>query len=133
MSIRKISFVNEVFYHIYNRGNDKKVIFHDKQDYDYFIGSLYISNSKDNFNLYDLKRELIFNVFNIDTENKLVSIGAYALMPNHFHILLTQKEDGGISKFMQKLSTSYAMYYNKKYNRTGSLFQGKFKAQHLDT
>ena len=54
-------------------------------------------------------------------------------MPNHFHILITEKTEGGISKFMQKLSTAYVMYYNQKYKRTGSLFEGKFKAEHLDT
>lgn len=54
-------------------------------------------------------------------------------MPNHFHFLLTQKEDGGISKFMQKVCTGYVMYYNKKYKRTGSLFEGKFKSRYTDT
>jgi putative transposase len=54
-------------------------------------------------------------------------------MPNHFHILITEKIEGGISKFMQKLSTAYSMYYNKKYKRTGGLFEGKFKSQHAGT
>ena len=53
-------------------------------------------------------------------------------MPNHFHILITPKKEGGISKFMQKLTTAYVMYYNQKYKRTGGLFEGKFKSQHLD-
>ena len=52
-------------------------------------------------------------------------------MPNHFHLLITEIKDGGISKFMQKLSTAYVMYYNKKYKRTGSLFEGKFKSIHM--
>ena len=52
-------------------------------------------------------------------------------MPNHFHILITEKEGNGVSKFMQKLSTAYVMYYNNKYERTGGLFEGKFKSQHL--
>ena len=51
-------------------------------------------------------------------------------MPNHFHILITEISEGGITKFMQKLSTGYAMYYNKKYQRTGSLFEGKFKSEY---
>ena len=61
----------------------------------------------------------------------MVSIGAFVLMPNHFHILITEKEGNGVSKFMQKLSTAYVMYYNNKYERTGGLFEGKFKSQHL--
>jgi len=52
-------------------------------------------------------------------------------MANHFHLLITQFEDNNISNFIQKLSTSYSMYFNKKYKRTGSLFEGKFKAQHI--
>lgn len=60
----------------------------------------------------------------------IVSIGAYCLMPNHFHILIRQEKENGISLFMQKLSTAYVMYYNKKYKRTGSLFEGKFKSKY---
>jgi len=62
-----------------------------------------------------------------------VEIGAYCLMPNHFHLLTTEKDKNGISKFMQKLCTAYVMYYNKKYRRTGGLFEGKFKSKYLDT
>jgi len=58
----------------------------------------------------------------------LVSIIAYCLLPNHFHLVLRQESEDGISKFMQKLGTSYTMYFNQKYKRSGSLFQGKFKA-----
>jgi len=62
------------------------------------------------------------------TYAKLVSIIAYCLLPNHFHLVLKQESKDGISKFMQKLGTSYTMYFNTKYKRSGSLFQGKFKA-----
>ena len=133
MSIRKISFVQEEFHHLYNRGNDKRKIFHDEQDYKYFIKLLYLSNSQSNFKSYNLDRIKNFDVFSLENKDPIVSIGAYVLMPNHFHLLITQKSDNGISKFMQKLCTAYAMYYNKKYKRTGSLFEGKFKSQHLNT
>jgi len=53
-------------------------------------------------------------------------------MPNHFHILIKEKEEGGISKFLLKLATGYSMYFNKRYDRVGSLLQGAFKAEHLD-
>ncbi len=62
--------------------------------------------------------------------NQLVSIGAYCLMSNHLHLLLREEEESGISLFMQKVSTAYTMYFNRKYKRTGSLFAGRFKAQH---
>ncbi|HUC88630.1 MAG TPA: transposase [Candidatus Paceibacterota bacterium] len=132
MSIRKTSFVQGEYYHIYNRGNSKQKIFHDKFDYIRFINLLYISNTKENFNLFDLNRVSNFNIYETDRKNNLVSIGAYCLMPNHFHILITQTEEKGISKFMQKLTTAYSMYYNKKYERTGGLFEGKFKSEHAN-
>lgn len=133
MSIRKVSFAPGEFYHIYNRGNDKRKIFHDEQDYNYFIKLLYLSNSKNRFKIMHLEKGQGFNAFDLDIDDPIVSVGAYVLMPNHFHILITEKIDGGTSKFMQKLSTGYAMYYNKKYKRTGGLFGGKFKSQHLNT
>jgi putative transposase len=61
-----------------------------------------------------------------------VDICAYVLMPNHFHLLLREKADGGISRFMQKLTTGYTMYFNKKNERSGALFQGRFKAKHAN-
>lgn len=133
MSIRTTNLVQGEYYHIHNRGNSKQKIFHDKEDYLRFISLLYISNSSESFNLYDLNRDTNFNVYEIERINPLVNIGAFCLMPNHFHVLITEKTGGGISKFMQKLSTAYSMYYNKKYERTGGLFEGKFKSQHADT
>ena len=71
-------------------------------------------------------------VVKIKRGKELVNIGAYCLMPNHFHLLLQEKEDGGISRFMQKLLTGYTMYFNKRQDRTGALFQGKFQSRHVD-
>jgi len=130
MSIRKKAFVSEEYYHIYNRGNSKQKIFHDKEDHYRFISLLYACNSENNFRIYALNK--IESPYDFKRDLELVSIGAYCLMPNHFHILITQTEKGDISKFMQKLSTAYVMYYNKKYKRTGGLFEGKFKAEHVD-
>jgi putative transposase len=128
MAIRKVNFVQGEYYHIYNRGNSKQLIFKDKKDYQHLIYLLYLSNTKKNFRINDISKDF----FDFDQEKQLVSIGAWVLMPNHFHILITPKEDDGISKFMQKLTTAYSMYYNKKYKRTGGLFEGKFKAEHID-
>ena len=131
MSTRKQAFVLGEFYHIYNRGNSKQKIFHDKEDYRHFVGLLFACNSVNNFRSYGLNKGE--SPFDFERGNLLVSIGAYTLMPNHFHILVTEAENGSISKFMQKLTTAYVMYYNKKYQRTGSLFEGKFKSQYLNT
>ena len=130
MSLRKVSFVKGEYYHIYNRGNSKQKIFHDKQDYFHFMNLLFLCNDTENLRAFNLFRDKN-DYLNHDKEN-IVYIGAYCIMPNHFHILITEKVEGGISKFMQKLSTAYAMYYNQKYDRTGSLFEGKFKSVHMN-
>lgn len=130
MSMRKVSFAFGEYYHIYNRGNSKQKIFQDKNDYLHFMFLLSILNTDKNVELRNIKKD---NLLNIKKVQPIVSIGAYVLMPNHFHILITEKIDGGVSKFMQKLSTAYVMYYNKKHTRTGSLFEGKFKSEHLHT
>ena len=124
MSIRLTKLVTAEFYHIYNRGNSKQVIFNDEQDYEYFINLLKIMNTD--------KRIMSSRVNKGDQSNaeNIVSIGAYVLMSNHFHILLKQEKDGGISVFMQKVSTAYVMYYNKKHKKTGGMFEGKFKSKH---
>lgn len=127
MSIRKTAFVPGEYYHIYNRGNSKQTIFHSKEDYFHFIKLLYLSNSKNKIIL----RNIHGDVFDTKQDGKIVEVGSYCLMPNHFHLILTQVEDGSISKFMQKLTTAYSMFYNKKYKRTGTLFEGKFKAQYI--
>jgi len=130
MSIRKVSFVFGEYYHIYNRGNSKQKIFHNKNDYLYFIKLLHVLNQKDNKQMRDQAHQNIF--ISHENNNPLVSVGAYVLMPNHFHLLITPTENGDISKYMQKVCTGYVMYYNQKYKRTGSLFEGKFKSRHTD-
>lgn len=128
MSIRKIQFVEGEYYHIYNRGNSKQVIFHDNNDYIRFLKLLFLSNGNNNFKINNIAQD----VYKFDRGESLVSVGAYCFMPNHFHILLTQEQPDGVTKFMQKVSTGYAMYYNKKYERTGALFEGKFKSKHAE-
>ncbi|MDO8492563.1 MAG: transposase [bacterium] len=131
MSVRPISFAEHEYYHVYNRGNSKQKIFHDREDYSRFIGLLYACNQKGNLKSDNLKKDE--GLFSVLTQDPLVAIGAYCLMPNHFHILITQIEKAGLSRFMQKLTTAYVMYYNKKYAKIGSMFEGKFKAEHAST
>lgn len=126
MSIRKTSFAPGEFYHIYNRGNDKREIFHDNDDYLRFLSLINILNDNRFKRLRIISGDFLFT----GKKQRLVSIGSYCLMPNHFHILITEKEEGGVSRFMQKAMTAYVMYYNQKYKRTGSLFEGKFKSEH---
>ena len=133
MSMRKINFAPGEYYHIYNRGNSKQKIFNNKEDYQRFIFLLFVSNTSENSRFFNLYRNSHLDLFKIDRKDTLVDIGAYSLMPNHFHILIKEKDEGNITKFMQKLSTAYVMYYNQKYKRTGSLFEGRFKSQHANT
>jgi putative transposase len=129
MATRNIVFSKDEYYHIYNRGVEKKILFKDDKDYEYFIRSLYFSLSDEMFKQQQLK-ELSFSDYPI--KKRVVSIGAYVLMPNHFHLLVKVKDKKEFSTFMNKLQTSYAMYFNNKYVRTGRLFQGTFKAKHID-
>jgi putative transposase len=141
MPSRNISFVPGEYYHIYNRGNSKQKIFRDKEDYERFVKYLYLHNSKKNVVFRDDIVEQSLDAFAFDRGDQLVSIGAWVLMPNHFHIYLSFShmsdiwEDGtknNITEFMRKLSTSYVKYFNAKYERTGGLFEGAFKAIHIN-
>jgi REP element-mobilizing transposase RayT len=141
MPTRKIPFVPGEYYHIYNRGNSKQQIFFDEEDYKRFIKCLYICNSKKSFKFREDIVKAKIDSFEFDRGELIVSIGAWVLMPNHFHLYLTisphvghgenSKEKNAITEFMRKLSTSYVKYINEKYNRTGGLFEGVFKARHI--
>lgn len=126
MSQRKQIFAPGEFYHLYNRGTEKRKIFLDKQDYQHFLFLMYICNTTQS-----LETRKIGEMF--DRKEQIVDIGTYTLMPNHFHILITERIDGGITKYMRRLMTAYSMYFNKKYERTGKLYEGVFKAVHANT
>ena len=132
--LRKHAFVPGEYYHIYNRGIDKRIIFKSVYDYQRFMMLLYVANSDDSLRLDNLINILHKNyqeIFYCKRGKQLVSIGAWCLMPNHFHILIKEEIEGGITKFMRKLSVGYSMYFNIKYQRTGSLFGGLFKSKNI--
>ena len=126
---RTISFAEGEYYHVYNRGTEKRNIFMEARDYARFTKLLFIANGTKPFVFREIKNKTLSEV---DRDEQLVAIGAYCLMPNHFHILMKEMSEGGVSKFMEKLGTGYSMYFNKKYKRTGVLYQGSFKAEHVD-
>src|SRR3990167_241747 len=130
---RKVNFEKGEFYHIYNRGVEKRIIFQNISDYKRFLVLLYIANGDKSLHMKDYgSLNFIEEVFGKDRGRPLVAIGVYCLMPNHFHLLLTPLLKGGISKFMLKLQTGYSMYFNKKNERVGALFQGIFQSQHIN-
>ena len=130
MTNRYYTFDENEYYHLYNRGNSKQIIFKGTGDFTRFKQILYIANSTQHFAMRDIRNE---DVFSIERDDLLVHIGAYCLMSNHFHILLTPVVPKGVSKFMLKLMTSYSSYFNNKYERSGGLFEGPYKARHADT
>jgi putative transposase len=126
MGLRKTPLIKGEYYHVYNRGVEKVKIFLDKEDYFHFLKLLYICNSEKSITLRDIGEHF-------DRGKTIIDIGAYCLMPNHFHLLCYEKTENGISIFIKKLCTAYAMYFNKKYKRSGVLFQGRFKSVHANT
>ena len=130
--MRKEIFVANEYYHIYNRGVDKRDVFLNDRDRTRFINTAYVLNGfleiPHRFDLQSLTpREWLKS-----RKQPMVEIAAGCLMPNHFHFLMTPLQDDGISKFLHKLSVSYTMYFNKRYERSGSLFESTFKAKHVD-
>lgn len=131
MPPRKVQFVNGEIYHVLNRGVEKRTIFEGKADYFRFISCLYELNDK---NLVKIGKKRTDPV-GAEKANKesLVEIIAFCLMPNHYHLILRQLVDNGTSFFMKKLGNGYVGYFNKKHERVGPLFQGRFKAVHIKT
>jgi len=133
--MRKVQFANGEYYHLFNRGVDKREIFLDQKDLDRFlqsmsefntlipIGGIYAASFHKNNSLRNL----------VSKTRKLVNFICYCLCPNHYHFILRQSTDRGIEKFMHRLGLGYTNYFNKKHRRTGSLFQGTFKANHVDS
>lgn len=132
MPKRKITFQENEYYHIYNRGVDKRVIFQDRSDYLYFFKRLIDLNQKRSSSRITTMRSRNKHEILSDTQEQLVDIVAYNLLPNHFHLILREKTENGIARFMQKIGTSYTRYFNIKHDRTGVLFQGRFKAKAID-
>jgi len=121
-------FENGYFYHIYNRGVEKRNIFLDDQYYKKFLDNLMYFNDQKPTPDSRMRKDCDFR-----DRDKLVEIYAFVLMPNHFHLIVKQLSDGGIEKFMRKLGIGYAMYFNIRQQRVGALFQGRFKAKLIES
>ncbi len=126
------AFAEGEYYHIYNRGVEKRTITEDWKDSERFLQSLELFNTiKPIGSIYN--NSFKDNAVLRSSTPKLVDIVAYCLNPNHYHLILTPLVDGGIEKFMQKFGTGFTNYFNEKYKRSGGLFQGKFKSAHIDS
>ncbi len=136
--MRNIKFQTGEYYHIYNRGVNKRDIFLDKNDYLRFLRNIRDFNNESTDSQRDYEKRRI-----IETESrvpetrsqfmpKLVEFVCYCLNPNHYHFLLRQLVDKGMEKFMHKLGIGYVMYFNQKYDRSGPLFEGRYKARYVE-
>ncbi len=126
-------YVEDGFYHIYNRGVEKRTIFEDDQDYKVFLR--YLKEAFSPLEEQKLHTKYIMQGLSLQSVRRpvktfidKVDLIAYCLMPNHFHLLIRQNDADSIKRFMGSLMTRYSMYFNKKYDRVGSLFQGRYKA-----
>lgn len=134
---RTIPFITDQAYHVYNRGINKQPVFVNKRDYDRALESLrYYRFHNQNLSLskYLLLQKSKRNNFLTNSRRKLqmVEVFAYCFMPNHFHLLVKQLEDGGISKFIGQFQNSYTRYFNIRHDRDGSLFLDQFKAVRIE-
>ncbi|MFA5791483.1 MAG: transposase [Candidatus Paceibacterota bacterium] len=130
--MRETPLINEEIYHIYNRGVDKRDIFSTSFDLERFLISMkYFNTKKPVGSIYQCKLQKNKNNL-VSGIIPLVEILSYNILPNHFHFILKQKIDGGVSEFMKRLLGGYTNYFNDKQKRSGSLFQGRFKSIHVD-
>jgi putative transposase len=122
------------FYHVLSRGVDKRTIFMENKDYLRFIHDLFEFNDINpvlNINyLFNKKHSIEASSPGVKRAPRklLVEILAFCLMPNHFHLMIRPKQDGALTQFMKKLNIGYAKYFNEKYQRSGALFEGRFKS-----
>lgn len=127
MPYRITPFIDGQFYHIYNRGIEKKPIFLNRRDQNRFLQTM-------KYYQFEGPKPRFSNSFKNpffkkqDLNKKIVEIICYCIMPNHFHFLIKQVKEGGITEFLSKLSNSYTKYFNTKHKRIGPLLQGEFKA-----
>ena len=133
MPRRITPLVNGEFYHIYNRGVEKRDVYLNYWDYKRFLKSLYyyqFLGPKPSFSKFSKSESSLFKPI---LENKVIEIICYCLMPNHFHLQVKQLKEKGISIFMGQLLNSFTKYFNIKHKRVGSLFQGTFKTVRVET
>ncbi|MBA3723567.1 MAG: transposase [Candidatus Levybacteria bacterium] len=135
---RKLTFINDGYYHIYNRGIDRRVTYTNKREYQRMLNLLSFYQYRTIPIRYsrfaEAKEDIRQNYYEQMKESgKIIEVIAYCFMPNHFHLLLKQREESGIATYTANVVNAYTKYFNKKYQRTGSLFQGVFKAVYVET
>lgn len=131
-------YLENGYYHVYNRGVEKRLVFLDNQDYSVFLSYLKdyllpknvknLSSQLTNPHTSYQEKDKINKLLRMNNFSEEITLLAYCLMPNHFHFLIKQKNAQSIDKFMNSFGTRYTMYFNRKYKRVGSLWQAVYKA-----
>lgn len=126
------------YYHLYNRGVEKRIIFLDRQDYNVFLSYLKeyllikdiegLQKQLADDSLSPQERDKILKKIRLNNFADSIMLLSYSLMPNHFHFFIKQTDENAIDTFMNSLGTRYTMYFNRKYKRVGKLYQGVYKA-----
>ena len=138
--MRNIRIAPGEYYHVFNRGVNKQLIFHDHTDRIRFLFIvLYFQSPVILQNISRSVQPFIkHSVFNLDKEteqeiikSRFIELASFCLMPNHFHFIIKEVEENGIARYMQRVLNSYTKYYNTRYNKSGHLFQGPYKATHV--
>lgn len=139
--MRKYPLVENEYYHIFNRGVDKRTIFLGEKDFQRFVISMNLLNDEQDglmikwrdYQKNNPQRAILSDFLTSDVRkrNPLVEIIAFSFLPNHYHYILRQIAEKGIERYMQKFGNSYTKYFNEKHQRSGALFQGKFKSTHI--
>lgn len=130
---QQVVFATNEYYHVFNRGVEKRIIFENQRDCKRFIQTLdYYRFDQPPTRFSFRNRPVALQKLKKIQGRSLVEIICYCLMPNHFHLLVKQTKEAGISTFLSKASNSYTKYFNTKYKRVGPLFQGTFKAVRIE-
>ncbi|OGG62366.1 hypothetical protein A3I46_03145 [Candidatus Kaiserbacteria bacterium RIFCSPLOWO2_02_FULL_54_13] len=131
MTRRKVPFAIGEWYHCYNRSIEGRTSFENARDYHRFLELLYLANDGSPLRREDIGIRKFEEVLGMPRGKRLVAIGAFCLMPNHFHLVLKEVSEGGITAFMRKLGTAYTLYFNARHERVGNLFLKPFQSRHV--
>ncbi|OGG52886.1 hypothetical protein A3H16_03410 [Candidatus Kaiserbacteria bacterium RIFCSPLOWO2_12_FULL_53_8] len=131
MSYRRTPFAIDEYFHCFNRGIDKRITFEEDAHYRRFMQLLYLANDTKSLQRPLFEHVSYAETFTLPRKSPLVAIGAFCLMPNHIHLLMKEIVEHGISRFMHKIGTGYALYFNNLHDRVGNLFIKPFRSKHI--
>ena len=133
MTKRDMPFAVDEWYHCYNHSIEKRVAFADTRDYHRFLELLYLANDTSPLRRDSVGDREFEEVLHMPRSKRLVAIAAFSLTPTHFHLVLKEIENGGITAFMRKIGTAYPLYFNARHKRVGNLFLKPFRSRHVST